>query len=74
MSLFSICRHPASGVAVVNIFKRLLSREADSFHNSHITSIVRGGGRKVVFLFQLDKNSGCNGIFFSVSMGIFGFF
>ena len=46
----------------VNIFKRhlLWSREADSFHISHIASIV-GGNEKLCFLFQSDKNSGCYG-------------
>ena len=46
----------------VNIFKRhlLLSREADSFHISHIESIGRGN-EKLCFLFQSDKNSDCYG-------------
>ena len=46
----------------VNIFKRNLLRsyEADSFHISHIASIGRGN-KKLCFLFQSDKNSGCYG-------------
>ena len=45
-----------------NIFKRhlLWSREADSFHISHIASIDRVN-EKLCFLFQSDKNSGCYG-------------
>ena len=51
-------RRPSS----VNIFKRhrLLTREADSFHISHIASIGRGN-EKLCFLFQSDKNFGCYG-------------
>ena len=53
---------PSSVHPSVNIFKRhlLLSREADSFHISHIASIGRGK-EKLCFLFQSDKNSGCYG-------------
>ena len=37
-----------------------LNREADFFNISYIASIGRrGGGQKVVFLFQSDKNSEC---------------
>ena len=46
----------------VNIFKRhlLCSRKADSFHISHIAFIGKGN-KKLCFLFQSDKNSGCYG-------------
>ena len=64
---YSIGKHPWSVrppvvQPAVSIFKRLLlwSREADSFHISHIASIV-GGNEYLCFLFKLDKNSGCYG-------------
>ena len=46
--------------SVVNIFKRLLlgSREADSFHISHMTSLGRGY-KLLCVLFQLDNISDC---------------
>ena len=55
-------RRPSVVRPSVNIFKRhlLVSREADSFHISHIASIGRGN-EKLCFLFQSDKNSGCYG-------------
>ena len=37
------------------------SREADSFHISHIASVGRGNDKLLFFLFQSDKNSGCYG-------------
>ena len=55
---YSIGRHPSS----VNTFKRLLlwSRDADSFHISHMAS-TDGGNESLCFLFQSAKNSGCYG-------------
>ena len=49
-------------LSFVNIFKRhlLWSHEADSCHISHIAPIGRGE-RIILFLSQLDKNSGCHG-------------
>ena len=59
-----MCAYSNTGIwrPSVNIFKRhlLRSREADSFHITHIASTDRGN-ETLCFLFRLDKKSGCYG-------------